>query len=339
MVKAGIAWNAKQIAKMAEKGTLTFDNALQRGFVWDNARMSLLIDSMLRDYPVPPFYTIKTEAEGGKTYDCIDGKQRCTTISRYRHNEFGLGELDSFCLEDGEEIDISGMRYGELPEELKDKFDSYTLTVFFFSDIEDYEIREMMNRLNNGKSINNYEKARIKANDLEAVTRIAKHPLFIENLSEKAIQRYVNEHLVVSSMILLTEEDPSLENKSIQPFMENVSIDPELEDRLDHIFDRIKDIHDYLEEIGFHSVAKKLVTRTHLVSIVPLVDRSIQEDRSLPDTMDVLKRFFSGKPSISGDYNSCSAYGSGKARSVRIRLMALEQAYFSKFDAQELREA
>ena len=86
MVKAGIAWNAKQIAKMAEKGTLTFDNAIQRGFVWDNSRMSLLVDTMIRDYPIPPFYTIKIEHDGNKVYDCIDGKQRSTTICKFRNN-------------------------------------------------------------------------------------------------------------------------------------------------------------------------------------------------------------------------------------------------------------
>ena len=337
MVKAGIAWNAKQIAKMAEKGTLTFDNAIQRGFVWDNARMSLLVDTMIRDYPIPPFYTIKIEHDGNKTYDCIDGKQRSTTICKFRNNEFVLGDLEMVELENGEAFNISGRKYEDLPEELKDRFDSYTLTVYFFSDIEDYEIREMMNRLNNGKSISNYEKARIKANDLEVITRIAKHSLFMENLSDKAVRSYVNENLVVFSAMLLIEEEPCFESRYVRRFIETLEISQELEERLNRIFDRIQDIHESIEQIGFFSIAKKLVTRTHLVSIVPIIDRSLDEGRQMIEVRDFLKSFFSGKPSKNTDYNSCAAYGSGKAKSIKIRIIALEREYRNYF-SEELTE-
>ena len=337
MVKAGIAWNAKQIAKMAEKGTLTFDNAIQRGFVWDNSRMSLLVDTMIRDYPIPPFYTIKIEHDGNKTYDCIDGKQRSTTICKFRNNEFVLGDLEMVELENGEAFNISGRKYEDLPEELKDRFDSYTLTVYFFSDIEDYEIREMMNRLNNGKSISNYEKARIKANDLEVITRIAKHSLFMENLSDKAVRSYVNENLVVFSAMLLIEEEPCFESRYVRRFIETLEISQELEERLNRIFDRIQDIHESIEQIGFFSIAKKLVTRTHLVSIVPIIDRSLDEGRQMIEVRDFLKSFFSGKPSKNTDYNSCAAYGSGKAKSIKIRIIALEREYRNYF-SEELTE-
>ena len=337
MVKASIAWNAKQIAKMAEKGTLTFDNAIQRGFVWDNSRMSLLVDTMIRDYPIPPFYTIKIEHDGNKTYDCIDGKQRSTTICKFRNNEFALGDLEMVELENGEAFDISGRKYEDLPEELKDRFDSYTLTVYFFSDIEDYEIREMMNRLNNGKSISNYEKARIKANDLETITRIARHSLFMENLSDKAIRSYVHENLVVFSTMLLIEEEPCFESSYVRKFMESLEISQELEERLNRVFDRIREIHDSIEQIGFPSIAKKLVTRTHLVSVVPIIDRSLDEGRQMIEVRDFLKSFFSGKPSKNTDYNSCAAYGSGKAKSIKIRIIALEREYRNYF-SEELTE-
>ena len=59
MIKASIPWTCKQVHKMTTNGSLIFDNAIQRGFVWDKNRQSLLIDSILRGFPVPPFYTIK----------------------------------------------------------------------------------------------------------------------------------------------------------------------------------------------------------------------------------------------------------------------------------------
>ena len=70
--RANINWNARQLAKMAEKGTIRFDNAVQRGYVWDVKRKSLLIHSMLIGYPIPPFYASKK----GDYYDMLDGKQQ-----------------------------------------------------------------------------------------------------------------------------------------------------------------------------------------------------------------------------------------------------------------------
>lgn len=61
MVKANINWTAKQISKMMTNGALKFDNVVQRGLAWDVKRKSLLIMSILEGYPIPPFYTIKTE--------------------------------------------------------------------------------------------------------------------------------------------------------------------------------------------------------------------------------------------------------------------------------------
>lgn len=70
--KANISWNARQLSKMIEKGSITFDSAVQRGFVWDDERKSLLIHSMLEGYPIPPMYAAKdTET---KILSMLDGK-------------------------------------------------------------------------------------------------------------------------------------------------------------------------------------------------------------------------------------------------------------------------
>ena len=45
MTKANISWNINQIVKGMANGTIRFDNAIQRGYVWDKKRASLLIDS------------------------------------------------------------------------------------------------------------------------------------------------------------------------------------------------------------------------------------------------------------------------------------------------------
>ena len=45
--KANITWSCKQIAKMAGNGTFSFDNIIQRSYVWEQTRKSNLIHSLM----------------------------------------------------------------------------------------------------------------------------------------------------------------------------------------------------------------------------------------------------------------------------------------------------
>ena len=335
MTRSNIQWNAKQITKMVKNGNLQFDNAVQRGFVWDKKRMSLLIDSMLRDYPIPPMYTIKVDEtvnEKGKksaVYDCLDGKQRCTTISRYLSDEFVLGDLDRVIDENGDEVDISGYLFSELPEEFQDKIASYSLTVYFFTEIEEEEINEMMARLNNGKPLTAYELSRVKAKDLETIKSLANHSLFDE-ISNKG---YACEDIVVKSYAMLTEAEPCLDTKAIRPMVEEMELDDEDITMLESCFDLIESVRDYIinddsDIILNRKVAKKLITKTHLISLMPLAYEVCNDDSvSVEQFAQFLQDFFVGDPSKRDDYNDACKNGVGHIPNVRIRIDALEEEY------------
>ena len=63
----------------------------QRGYVWDYARRSQLIESLMLRIPVPAFYLSETE-DGN--YQVVDGLQRLTTITKFLRNEFPLKHLE-----------------------------------------------------------------------------------------------------------------------------------------------------------------------------------------------------------------------------------------------------
>ena len=44
--RANIDWNGKKLVNLVQKGVITFDNAIQRSYIWDVKRKSLLIHSM-----------------------------------------------------------------------------------------------------------------------------------------------------------------------------------------------------------------------------------------------------------------------------------------------------
>lgn len=345
MRKASIPWNCKQVHKMMMNNSLVFDNAIQRGFVWDKNRQSLLIDSILRGYPIPPFYTIKdgrtVQTPKGQVavFDGIDGKQRCTTIKRFKENEFALCNLeDPIVCEDGTELDLNGLTYADLPDDLRDTFDSYALTVNYFDEATEEEVTEIMSRLNNGRPLSAAENTRITAADLPGIQEVARHPVFTENFSETAINGYQNEDIVVKTYAVLTQDNKSLDNKDIKPIYKTLIMDDVIKARLYNVFDSINSIHETLLFNKNKKAAKKLVTRTHMISIAPIIEKAIAEDRDANDMARFFAQFFDGKPSTNDVYNAACSNGSNHAPNVNNRLLAVQQEYDWYFGNNEFAE-
>lgn len=334
MTKANINWNAKQIAKMTKTGSLKFDNAVQRGFVWDKKRQTMLIDSMLRGYPIPPMYTIKSDPivnEKGKevcTYDCLDGKQRCTTISLFLNDGFALGDMEPIVYENGDEADISNLMFSELDEELQDRIASYSLTVYYFTEIDEDEINEMMARLNNGKSLTSYELSRVRAKDLDTIKEITNHQLFDE-ISNKG---YACEDIVVKSYAMLNTVEPCLDTKCIRPLIEEMELDDNDIEQLNSCFTLIDDARDVILEddtdVSLNkAIAKKVLKKTHLVSLVPIAWEAVNNEISASEFAEFLQEFFTGDPTMSKKYNEACQNGIGHAPNVKARGEALMKEF------------
>lgn len=334
MIKATIPWNTKQIHKMVKNLSLVFDNAIQRGYVWDKNRQSLLIDSILRGYPIPPMYTIKsgrtvqTPKGNVAVFDALDGKQRCLTIARFKDNEFALtGIEDTIVDEDGKEIDLNGLTYDDLSESLKDAFDSFAINVVYFTDITDDEVVEIMARLNNGKPLSSAENTRIKARDLAGIRKLASHTLFTENFTEKAIDGYQNEDSVIK-MYMLVHGQTGLDAKDVRPVYATLEVTKDVETEMGRILDRIDDVHAKLVDGGNKRVAKKIITRTNLVSIAPVVQKSIDEGKTVDELKDFLAQFFDeGKPSSYEEYNEACTNGTNHSQNVEKRIAVLDKEY------------
>ena len=74
MQKSTLPQGVKTLMSWADKETLTFDNPVQRaGSQWNLLQKSLLIHSMLANYPVPAGYLLKYKDDATVTsYVCLD---------------------------------------------------------------------------------------------------------------------------------------------------------------------------------------------------------------------------------------------------------------------------
>lgn len=335
--RANINWNARQLAKMSEKGTIRFDHAVQRGYVWDIKRKSLLIHSMLIGYPIPPFYA----AKNGEYYDMLDGKQRTNAITDFINGKFELTDVPEVEVEneDGtmDMVDVNTLHFDELEEALQDEITAYSLTVYYFDGITEDEVAELFFRLNNGKPLSAIELTRVKAKSMDAIKELGQHKLFKSAFTEKAMARYTNEDIVIKSYAMLHEEAPSMETKVIRPLMADADITKEDRQQLAEVYDRIIAMHGLIED---KKTARRLLTRTHLLSIVPIIWKSLQVGLSDKQMAEWASEFFSGKKSasISDIYNQNAGNGSAKKESVRKRLEEIEKHYDRFFHGMDITE-
>src|SRR5262249_34625336 len=68
------------IVNLFEDGLLNLQPGFQRQSVWSDRDRAKLIDSILRNYPLPAIFLYRREEEGQIIYDVIDGKQRVESI-------------------------------------------------------------------------------------------------------------------------------------------------------------------------------------------------------------------------------------------------------------------
>lgn len=328
MTKAALAWNVNQCVKAYKNGTMRFDNCIQRGYVWDNKRASLLVDSCIRDYPIPAIYTIRTD-EKVKTpkgmvsvYDCIDGKQRITTLYRFMSDEFALSGLEPYAYDDGTEYELNGKKFSDLNEDLQDSIKSYGLTVYYFTDITDEEVAEMMSRLNNGKVLTGTENARIKSKNLDIIKKIASHKLLMDNLSPTIIKGYGNEDIVVKLALLLNDQT-ELSSKNVRQAYEEYQFDEDTANKLTSIIDFVYMALD--EELMGKRVIKRITAKTNLITVLYVASQYMNEaDGEYDDKVDMfgekLNKFFGeAKGTISKDYDDACSNGTMKASNVVTR--------------------
>ena len=330
MTRANIQWTAKALANQMAKGKVNFDNAVQRGLVWDKDKKSLLIHSMLYGYAIPAMYFTK---ENG-IYDSLDGKQRSNTIVGYLNGEFALTEntppiIDEQAKEetgdDSVMLDISGMKFEDLPEWAQDKIKEYSLTIYYFEDISESEIKEMFRRLNNGKPLTAVELTRVNTPCLVEFQQLAAHDAIQSVVTDAAKKRFTDENIAMQLYHMATVEKPGFSTKSFREWAKNVQVDDEVIGKIHMGLDAYIEFFNSLDPKDDKKIIRAIKTRTHFVSCAYYCFLAMQAEKSQDEINDTLRDFFNGKPSVSEDYNSTVGSGSAKPTAVQTRQRIMQE--------------
>jgi Protein of unknown function DUF262 len=135
--------DTQTIVARIDSGDLDLQPNFQRGEVWTTAKKRKLIDSILRDWHIPPIHVVV--GENGKQ-EVLDGQQRLVAIRDFVR---GIIKVDGTTEPLDPAIEkLSDFSYSQLPPDAKRAFDQFTIRVFRLTDYEPGEPGELFFRLN-----------------------------------------------------------------------------------------------------------------------------------------------------------------------------------------------
>lgn len=128
-----LTWNRQRQLELQPK--------FQRGSVWTPQAQSFLIDTILRELPIPAVY-IRTRVDAatqGSIREVVDGQQRLTAILAFAANKLRMTSRSR---------EFSGMRYNDLLEHQREQFLSYNISTVQLLNATDADVLEVFARLN-----------------------------------------------------------------------------------------------------------------------------------------------------------------------------------------------
>ena len=124
-----------------EAKSLVINKDFQRGSVWKPAAKIMLIDTILRDLPIPKIYMrsfIDRETKKSKR-EVVDGQQRLRAIIDFANDKIVLSSRAK---------EFAGKKFSTLDDDEKDKFLQYAISVDQLVNADNQKILEIFARLN-----------------------------------------------------------------------------------------------------------------------------------------------------------------------------------------------
>jgi hypothetical protein len=141
------------IVARIKAGDIDLQPEFQRGEVWGKAKKQRLVDSILRDWHVPPIHII--EVIPSRRQEVLDGQQRLAAIRDFVDGVFALdGTIEPASAELG---NLDGLLYEQLPDSWRRRFNQFTIRIFRIVDYEPGEPGELFFRLNQPTSLTSAE--------------------------------------------------------------------------------------------------------------------------------------------------------------------------------------
>ncbi|MDR5769726.1 DUF262 domain-containing protein [Caballeronia sp. LZ028] len=150
-----VPWDpdVQTVMSRIESDALDLQPNFQRGEVWPRSKKQRLIDSVLREWHVPPIHVIENPTT--RKQEVLDGQQRLVAIRDFIRGEISVdGEIEPL---DFRIQHLDGLKYRTLPDDVRRQFDQFTLRIYRIIDYAPSEPAELFYRLNQPSNLTGAE--------------------------------------------------------------------------------------------------------------------------------------------------------------------------------------
>ena len=198
------SYSIDSISKQLQKKRIRDDHILQRhSGLWPGFAKSELVSDVLRGKSLTQIIISEEIKNGLRMQWLIDGKQRCTTLHAFLHDEFSISKNvknynityqttktdesgnevlneDGFTEVEFKEFDIRGKKFSQLPEELQDIYKDRQIPVLYNMNCTKKDIAEDIARFNRSRPMNKAQNGWLGLDECfaEMVDNIAKMTFF-----------------------------------------------------------------------------------------------------------------------------------------------------------------
>ena len=285
MIKTSLNWSVKSLKGMHDdKHTLDFSSPIQRqGGQWEGDRLkkSLLIHSILANYPIPPIYCLKEAInEKDYSYSVLDGRQRLEVTFDFLDGKYPLDIETPSVVIDDVTYELGGKYFTDLDIECQQELLRFKFTIYGFEDASDDLIEEVFYRLNNGTVLSKPQKAMplCGVQNAKFIKSILADKFFSEICQFSALQRRKSDDMctLLQAMMLLDNRHCDYEYTSISAdetmryaaFIKNNYSEEQKE--------KVFDIVDYLEKA--FPEPNKMLKKINLPMVMLVADIAMGED-------------------------------------------------------------
>ncbi len=236
-----------------ENGELNISPKYQRNPVWDNIAQSFLIDTILRNYPMPPLFFRQTFnlAERKTKREVIDGQQRSRAIIGFYNNEFPVLKRHNAV--------YGGCYFKDLEPKVQEEFLRYNIFVDTITETDDSIIFDIFARMNsNAANVNKQEirNAKYWGDFKTSVYTVASkvRDFFIDYniFTSKMLSRMKDLEYISSLFILAMEgcsnETPSKIDKYYKDYDKDFDKSEEIENYIIEAFEIVRNIFECVGE-------------------------------------------------------------------------------------------
>lgn len=303
----------QSLVKDMEKGTISLSHKLQRPEgQWNKKQKSNLIDSLLRHYPINPTYGI-VETDG--TLSIIDGVQRLSTIRDFIGNKFSLSKDMENVIINGEEKNLSGLKFNKLDEDAQSEILNSELQVYRMSDCTEKDVREMFARQNAGKPLSNKLMRVVHESDdfSNVVYSLTNHPFMDKIMSPVQRKNGTDRDIIIQAMMLISsnqeQEFTSFRTKDIDAYVT---------DYADQYLDRADSLKEAMDRFNEAFDGEVKIPSTSIPQILYSGYRIVKDKKSFSRLAEKVSEFIATYDS-NEEYKQYVLSGTGSKENVKGR--------------------